>query len=116
MEYVKAFAPLLILILLFLSVGFYYTKKINRHAQELAPDNNRPQDSLTLIRGLEYVNYTRAYTVIIDGKKTTEISSGETCHIPISNASAMMRAMLVPVMRSVISQKEFEFALRLVQL
>jgi hypothetical protein len=85
MEYIKAFAPLLILILFFLGIGFYYSKKINKHAQKLVPDNTRPPDSLTLIRGLEYTNYTRAYTVIIDGAKAAEISSGETCHIPLSN-------------------------------
>jgi hypothetical protein len=83
MEYFNAFLPLLLHITFFIGISVFFSKKIEKNANETTPDTSRPMNSLTLTRGFEYVNYTRKYKVFINGAKVKEISSGETWHIPL---------------------------------
>lgn len=84
MDYIKAIAPLLIFLAVSFCIWVFYSKKISKHSAEIIPDDTRPVNSLTLIRGLDYTNYIRKYTVIIDGNRVDEISSGETRHISLA--------------------------------
>jgi len=84
MEIIKAFIPLITFLLIWFGVGAYYGKKVAKHRNSIKPDQSRPENSLTLERGVELTNYLRKYKVIIDNKVVGAISSGETKHIEIN--------------------------------
>jgi hypothetical protein len=83
MEIVKAFLPLIIFLLIWFGIGIYYGKKVEKHKSCIKPDLARPENSLTLVRGVEQTNYLRKYIVIIDNEVAGSISSGETKHFEV---------------------------------
>jgi len=87
MEIIKAFLPLIIFLLVWFGIGIYYGRKVEKHKNSINPDPSRPENSLTLERGVEQTNYLRKYIVIIDNEVAGSISSGEAKHFKISPGS-----------------------------
>ena len=84
MEIIKAFLPLVAFLILWFGVGYYYSRKVEEHRNSIKEDASRPADYLTLVRGVEQVNYIRNYKVIIDSEVVGVIASGETKHFEMS--------------------------------
>lgn len=80
MEYLIAFLPLLTLIAFSFVVWLFLSKRISKQIHEHKPDQTRPPNSITLVRGIEYVNYSRKYVIIINEVEVGSISSGEAFH------------------------------------
>ncbi len=84
MELIKGFIPLICILLVWVTMGFYFGNKVKRHKENLINDDSKPLNSLTLSRGVEPTNYLRKYIVYIDDGIAGEIASGETKHFELS--------------------------------
>ncbi|WP_277055077.1 hypothetical protein [Pseudoalteromonas marina] len=83
MELIKSFIPLICILLVWFTIGFYFGNKVKRHKANLITDETTPINSLTLSRGVEPTNYLRKYTIYLDEIVVGEITSGETRHFEL---------------------------------
>jgi hypothetical protein len=90
MELIKAFIPLIIILSIWLSLGIYFGRKIERHKESLVSDDSRPLNHLTLSRGIEPTNYLRKYKIILDGNEVGDIASGETKHFELETGKHVL--------------------------
>lgn len=83
MALIQDFFPLIIILFIWVIIGFYFGNKVKRHEERLVIDETRPKNSLTLFRVVEPTNYLRKYSVIVDGNLVGNIASGETKHFDL---------------------------------
>jgi len=91
MDIFLAWVPLITVLSLWITIGLYFGKKIERHKEQVVVDHSRPDNCLSLVRGIEPTNYLRKYVVIIDDEVIGEIASGETKHFKLASGKYKIR-------------------------
>ena len=83
-ETIVAWAPLLVVLTVWIAFAIYASRKQRRLASVAAADRRGPIDAVSIVRGADPTAILRRYKVLLDGSSVGTIGAGEVKHFSVA--------------------------------